>query len=100
MSENRFDPVAHAGAMRASGLWLDKSFDEFLQQTIAATPGKLALIADRADRSEPRRLTSRSSALGGVRELDTWVDPSHRQPRACAPAWPAPDERLAGQTKV
>src|SRR6516225_9854965 len=57
MSENRFDPVAHAGAMRASGLWLDKSFDEFLQQTIAATPGKLALIADRADRSEPRRLT-------------------------------------------
>jgi cyclohexanecarboxylate-CoA ligase len=57
MSENRFDPVAHARAMRASGFWVDKSFDEFLQKTIAATPGKLALMADRADRSEPRRLT-------------------------------------------
>jgi len=57
MSENRFDPVAHARAMRASGFWVDKSFDEFLQQTIAATPEKLALMADRADRTEPRRLT-------------------------------------------
>ena len=54
MSENRFDPAAHARAMRAGGLWVDKSFDEFLQQTIAATPGKLALIADRADRREPK----------------------------------------------
>lgn len=57
MSENRFDPVAHARAMRASGFWVDKSFDEFLQQTIAATPEKLALMADRADRTEQRRLT-------------------------------------------
>jgi len=57
MSENRFDPVAHARSMRAGGFWVDKSFDEFLQQTIAATPGKLALLADRADRAEPRRFT-------------------------------------------
>ena len=57
MSENRFDPVAHARAMRATGFWVDKSFDEFLQQTIAATPEKLALMADRADRAEPKRLT-------------------------------------------
>jgi cyclohexanecarboxylate-CoA ligase len=57
MSENRFDPAVHARAMRASGYWVDKSFDEFLQQTIAAAPGKLALIADRADRKEPKRLT-------------------------------------------
>src|ERR1700741_3178617 len=57
MSENRFDPVAHARAMRASGFWVDKSFDEFLQQTIAATPKKLALMADRADQTDPKRLT-------------------------------------------
>jgi cyclohexanecarboxylate-CoA ligase len=57
MSEHRFDPVAHARAMRASGFWVDKSFDEFLQQTIAATPDKLALMADRADRDTAKRLT-------------------------------------------
>lgn len=57
MSESRFDPVAHARAMRVSGFWVDKSFDEFLQQAIAATPSKLALMADRADRDAPKRLT-------------------------------------------
>src|SRR6266853_5956 len=57
MSEHQFDPAAHARSMRASGFWVDKSFDEFLQQTISATPGKLALLADRADRTEPKRLT-------------------------------------------
>ncbi|WP_368855671.1 AMP-binding protein, partial [Acinetobacter baumannii] len=57
MSERRFDPVAHARAMRASGFWVDKSFDEFLQQTIAAAPDKLALMADRADRNAPKRLS-------------------------------------------
>src|SRR3979490_2657506 len=57
MSGNRFDPVAHARSMRDGGFWIDKSFDEFLQQTIAATPGKLALLADRADRPEARRFT-------------------------------------------
>lgn len=57
MSETRFDPAVHAHAMRASGLWIDKNFDEFLQQAVAETPGKLALIADRADRQEAKRLT-------------------------------------------
>src|SRR6202011_639343 len=57
MSENRFDPAAHARSMRAGGFWVDKNFDEFLQGTIAATPGKLALLADRADRAEARRIT-------------------------------------------
>ena len=57
MSENRFDPAAHARSMRDGGFWVDKSFDEFLQQAIAATPEKLALLADRADRSEARRFT-------------------------------------------
>src|SRR3979411_3140261 len=58
MSGNRFDPVVHARSMRAGGFWIDKSFDEFLQQTVAATPRKLALVADRADRSEARRFTN------------------------------------------
>ena len=57
MSENRFDAAAHARSMRDGGYWIDKSFDEFLQQAIAATPGKLALLADRADRAEARRFT-------------------------------------------
>src|ERR1700753_3017805 len=57
MSEKKFDPVAHARSMRDSGFWIDKNFDEFLQQTIAASPGKLALLADRADRPEARRFT-------------------------------------------
>ena len=57
MSETRFDPVAHARSMRDQGFWVDKNFDEFLQQTIAATPGKLALLADRADRPEAKRFT-------------------------------------------
>ena len=57
MSENRFDPAAHARSMRTGGFWVDKNFDEFLQATIEATPGKLALLADRADRAEARRFT-------------------------------------------
>ena len=57
MSATQFDPAAHAQAMRAGGFWVDKNYDEFLQQTIAATPDKLALLADRADRAEPSRFT-------------------------------------------
>src|SRR5260370_7545091 len=57
MSENRFDPADHARSMRTGGFWVDKSFDEFLQATVVATPGKLALLADRADRGEARRFT-------------------------------------------
>src|SRR5260221_14173697 len=57
MSENRFDPAAHARSMRAGGFWVDKSFDEFLQGTIAATPGKLTLLASRRDRAYARRFT-------------------------------------------
>jgi cyclohexanecarboxylate-CoA ligase len=57
MSENRFDPAAHARSMRDGGFWIDRNFDEFLQQAVAATPGKLALLADRADRAEARRFT-------------------------------------------
>jgi cyclohexanecarboxylate-CoA ligase len=57
MTGTRFDPVAHAKAMRAGGFWIDKSYDEFLQPTIARTPDKLALLAYRMARAEGRRLT-------------------------------------------
>jgi cyclohexanecarboxylate-CoA ligase len=55
MTGIRFDPVAHAKAMRAGGFWIDKSYDEFLQLAIARTPDKLALLANRMDRAEGRR---------------------------------------------
>ena len=53
MSENRFDPVAHARSMRDGGFWVDKNFDEFLQQTVAATPGKLALLVRLSQEPSP-----------------------------------------------
>ena len=59
MTDRGFDPVAHARAVRASGFWLDKTFDEFLTTTIAATPDKLAIIADRADRDNTLSLSER-----------------------------------------
>ncbi len=52
-----FDPVAHAKAMRDGGFWVDKNYDEFLGQAIAAHPDKPALIVYRADRANPTRLT-------------------------------------------
>src|SRR5580698_5717062 len=57
MTGTRFDPIAHAKAMREGGFWIDKSYDEFLQPTIADTADKLALLAYRADRAEGRRFT-------------------------------------------
>src|SRR5271165_5624312 len=57
MGGTRFDPVAHANGMRQGGFWIDKNYDEFLQQTIARTPDKLALVADRSDRPEKCRFT-------------------------------------------
>src|ERR1700684_4245535 len=53
----RFDAAAHSSRMRAEGFWFDKTYDEFLQKAIAATPDKLAILADRADRAEQRRFT-------------------------------------------
>jgi cyclohexanecarboxylate-CoA ligase len=75
MSDRRFDPAAHARAMRAGGYWLDKTYDEFLVPRIAATPDKPAIVADRADRDRPRRFTYRefgdmvSRAAASLRRL-------------------------------
>ena len=55
----RFDPAAHARAMRAGGFWPDRNFDEFLLAAVRATPDKPALVADRADRPEPLRISYR-----------------------------------------
>jgi cyclohexanecarboxylate-CoA ligase len=57
MAATRFDPVAHAKAMRTAGFWIDKNYDEFLQRWIAKFPDKLALLAYRSDRPEGRRFT-------------------------------------------
>lgn len=57
MVGTRFDPVAHAKAMREGGFWIDKNYDEFLQRAVGATPDKTALLAYRADRPSGRRLT-------------------------------------------
>ena len=59
MTTGGFDAVAHARAMRAQGLWQDKTIDEFLAVAIAATPDKPALVAYRADRAAPRRFSFR-----------------------------------------
>jgi cyclohexanecarboxylate-CoA ligase len=52
-----FDPAAHAKAMRDSGFWVDKNYDQFLQLTIARTPEKLALLAYRSDHADALRFT-------------------------------------------
>jgi cyclohexanecarboxylate-CoA ligase len=54
-----FDLAAHARAMRAGGFWPDRNFDEFLVVAAQATPDKPALVADRADRPAPLRITYR-----------------------------------------
>src|SRR5271167_945733 len=57
MPKTRFDPVAHARSMRAAGFWIDRNYDEFLQQWIAKSPDKLALLAYRSDRPDGKRFT-------------------------------------------
>ncbi|MEZ2294953.1 AMP-binding protein [Variovorax sp. RCC_210] len=75
MTNNAFDPAAHARAMRAAGYWLDKTPDDFLAASIDRTPDKAALVGYRADRSEPVRLSYRelgdkvALAAGALRGL-------------------------------
>jgi cyclohexanecarboxylate-CoA ligase len=76
MTDRPFDPVAYARAMRADGHWLDKTFDAFLTQAIAATPDKPAIVADRADRDRPSRFSYRelgdlvARAAAALRRMD------------------------------
>jgi cyclohexanecarboxylate-CoA ligase len=57
MSAGRFDTDAHACAMRAAGLWPDKTIDEFFAAAIAATPDKTALVAYRSGVERPWRFS-------------------------------------------
>ncbi len=57
MTGPRFDAGAHARAMRAEGFWVDQTYDQSLVKTIAASPDKPAIIADRVDRDGQRRFT-------------------------------------------
>lgn len=57
MARTRFEPQAHATAMRERGFWVDKSYDEFLRQAAQRTPDKLALLAYRSDRPDGKRLS-------------------------------------------
>ncbi|HMC16978.1 MAG TPA: AMP-binding protein [Albitalea sp.] len=75
MTAQSFDPAAHARAMREAGFWLDRTVDEFLVEAVRRTPDKPALVAYRADRAEPTRLSYReladkvALAAGGLRAL-------------------------------
>jgi cyclohexanecarboxylate-CoA ligase len=75
MTAQAFDPAAHGRAMREAGFWLDRTIDEFLVEAVRRTPDKPALVAYRADRAEPVRLSYReladkvALAAGGLRAL-------------------------------
>jgi cyclohexanecarboxylate-CoA ligase len=51
--------LQRARAMRESGFWKDQVVDELLQAAVARTPDKPAIVAYRADRPAPRRVTFR-----------------------------------------
>lgn len=57
MTDKAFDPAAHGRAMREAGFWLDRTIDEYLVEAIHRAPDKPALIAYRADRTEPKRIS-------------------------------------------
>ena len=44
---------------REAGYWLDKTVDQLLTEAAASTPGKVAVVADRADRDQARLFTYR-----------------------------------------
>jgi cyclohexanecarboxylate-CoA ligase len=52
-----FDPAAHARAMRSGGFWPDRTFDEYLTEAVRRSPGKTAIVADRADGAAGRRIS-------------------------------------------
>lgn len=57
-----FDPVLLAprmGPMKAAGLWRDETIDDHLRRALRECPDKTALVAYRADRGAPERLSYR-----------------------------------------
>jgi cyclohexanecarboxylate-CoA ligase len=57
MTPATFDPKAHARAMRAGGWWRDRTLDELLGDSVARHADKPGIVAYRADRAEPVRMT-------------------------------------------
>jgi cyclohexanecarboxylate-CoA ligase len=57
MTAGRFDAAAHARRMRAEGFWRDTPYDACLAQALQTWPDKAALVAYRADREQPRRIS-------------------------------------------
>ena len=57
MTVTAFDPVAHGRAMREGGFWLDRTIDDFLAESIRRAPERAALVAHRADRPQPVRIS-------------------------------------------
>jgi cyclohexanecarboxylate-CoA ligase len=51
--------LQRAKAMREGGFWKDQVIDDLFQAAVARTPDKPAVIAYRADRTAPRRVTYR-----------------------------------------
>ncbi|GAC1354969.1 MAG: hypothetical protein NVSMB34_07650 [Variovorax sp.] len=75
MTVKGFDPAAHGRAMREAGFWLDRTIDDFLVESIRRAPDKPALVAYRADRADPVRISYRelgdrvALAAGALRGL-------------------------------
>jgi len=75
MMARAFDPIAHGKTMREGGFWHDRTIDEYFIEAIVRTPDKPALIAYRADRAKPLRLSYRelgecvARAAGALRAL-------------------------------
>lgn len=53
------DITSRGAAMRAAGLWIDKTMDDFLADALARIPDKEALVGYRCDREQPTRLSYR-----------------------------------------
>jgi cyclohexanecarboxylate-CoA ligase len=57
MTPQTFDPKAHARAMRAGGWWRDRTLDELLVAAVERHADKPGVVAYRADRAEPVRMS-------------------------------------------
>jgi cyclohexanecarboxylate-CoA ligase len=55
--------LERAKAMREAGYWKDQVVDDLFQAAVARTPDKPAIVAYRADRPQPRRITFRELDL-------------------------------------
>ncbi|MCW5652122.1 AMP-binding protein [Hydrogenophaga sp.] len=62
METTAYDPNNRGPAMRAAGLWMDETMDDFLARHLQAFPDKQAVVGYRVDRAQPFRLSYRELA--------------------------------------